>query len=455
MTVNDITYFMVGGSIFVTCAGRPYNIGSADPRFSDVKKCLETKCFADLSELLDPNRKFLVSDVNFSIADGLLHYKGEPLPSVIADTIYQNPSDDNKGLIYSQINFWINVKKRLGLDKQRDAVRVLESGGYSVTIDGFYIAYNSMNMARINNDEKFLFDYNYTDNNIAAMFRSKWSFDRILEECVGFTGKKTRALVLSLLFNKTTGSIDDSVLRLSRIVKGKLSESNFQRLISKPVVQFRAVTFDNCRNLNSFLSDFAPSGSKSESGDARPNSPATDTSEARVLNFVESKILDLDRLNTLAADYVLVKAHSLDLTELRNVSNQFDKIYDYIAHERKKIDSGDFKLNMMANPLYAAMDGFVTDKLRFVVPKFNSDLVSWSTIMNNCVHGHGRRVINGDCAVFAIMAKESDKMLYNLDIRNNGIYDFAGRGNAVPSVEEKNEIKAILLEKKLIGVHTE
>ena len=84
------------------------------------------------------------------------------------------------------------------------------------------------------------------------------------------------------------------------------------------------------------------------------------------------------------------------------------------------------------------------------MPNTNYDLKEWTNIMQNCIHGYADNLLKATCMVFAVMDKDTNEMLYNVEVAKKKIVQFKARGNNVADKADMKKIRNLLAARGLL-----
>jgi hypothetical protein len=175
-------------------------------------------------------------------------------------------------------------------------------------------------------------------------------------------------------------------------------------------------------------------------------------SQKKVINLLNSaEKQPADQLLGIGNFYVSLKEKMNFNIQNIEFTNNSKEIYDYLNREYNKLKDPEIDLEVEKNfPEFWSLNDTEVDDFRFLLPKTNYDLKEWSNIMQNCIGGYHSRVKSKNCIVFAIMNKNTNEMIYNVEIANKHVVQFVTRGNKQAKNDDKNKICSLLKEKNLI-----
>lgn len=431
-------YFLLDRSIVLIENGVTHTVSSDDHRYDLIKEGIQNENFDAVHLALNPPS--LVED-GFSINNGLVFYKDQPIPSVLGNKFIG--INKNSFEFKSLFNLWYNMKTReIGEDIASDIItKLLNHDAYAVTEDGFYLVYLDNNTDQTEsslnkNNQKCSFHfYNYAKchNSYAHQFRSKTSFDDIIESSFGFVTKKIKKLAIKNLFVEGNNHICDNFFFYGEAFRDILAKENIVYAIENDLLDTNLGDYSNYVELRTLLKDLTIDKNNNYS-------------QKKALNFIES-CNDKEHLVEIGNYYNSVKSEfNIDIQDL-NTSN-FKEIYDYLLREYARIKDPVFFLNNDRKIDNLSEEEF--DRFRIIIPRTNHDLKAWGIELHQCVASYANRVKNKECHIIGIEDKSTKKLVYNIELARKKIMQFTGKRNTKPTSNDRFVVENFLKEKGLI-----
>lgn len=440
--MSQVPYYNLASSIVIRLEGKTYTLHKSDHRYPLIEQALK-KPEHDVEEifnLIDMTR--VLNQEGLEVKNGLVYFKNEPIPTILGDQFLEFKLD--KVSFMSLVNFWMNLKNRTDFEHSREhIITLLQQRGYPVTEDGFIIAYKE---DRENPEVKFdprkqivtpFFNYSKTSGRIQALFDAKKNLNQMCEEIFGFTSKKLQKLAVERIFPKGSPYVNESMFNIGIAFKEVLSPNNLFLVIEKNLYPCHLGTTGTHTMMNDFWKEFA----KTKEGDI---------SEKRILNLLQTKF-HRDNLLGCGEAWAMLKDKNLNLDlSQADFTADVEKIYSYLDREVKKLKNPEYELKMESTfPKVAPIKDAKVDDLQVVLPKTNYDLADWSRKMSNCIHGYGKRVLDGETMVLAICDAKG-KMVYNIQITNGKVVQFRSKNNGQPDQKEYEKIMDFLHQNEVI-----
>jgi hypothetical protein len=436
-------YYLLSNSIVINASGHTYTISNNDYRYDKIKRYLNEGKFDLVVDAINPTKN--LDKDGFTVVDGLVHYGKEPIPSVLGNQFLL--FKETSWVFKSLFNFWYNLKSRVNDDAASEMIRALiDNGAYPVTEDGFYLIYSNNNADQTNSvlNKKNQSDSHIHFYNIANCpekyftdFSNRKNLDEVLEGIFGFSAKKLKKLALQNIFKPDNNFLDYRFFFFGETFKDVLHVDNLYEVIEKNIFHVEFGDISTYRGLNSFIKDYT------REKDGSYN-------QKKILNFLKSS----DRQATfveIGDQYLKLKeAINLDIQQVGLVNNA-NEILAYMNRETMKLADPEFNLNVNENfPDYWSLNDHEVDELRLLMPNTNYDLKEWTNIMQNCIHGYANNVLKATSMIFAIMDKNTNEMIYNVEVSRKSIVQFKARGNNEPKSSDVRKITNLLKDRGLI-----
>ena len=438
-------YYNLSNSIVVSFDNEVHTISKDDYRYSRIKDAISRQDFDSIKVAIDPTKN-LAKD-GFVVKDGLVYFKDEPIPSILGNQFLSYK--ESNWVFKSLLNFWFNLKTRVDKDSASQMINALvDFGAYPVTEDGFYLVYanNSSDQTKSvlnkrNQENGSINFYNFAavPAEYQVFFKEKKSLDDILSSIFGFTAKKLKKIALQAVFDPSNNFLNYNFFFYGEAFKDVLHPDNLYEVLEKNLFKPSHGDVASYKNLNTFLKDFSVEKNKTYS-------------QKKVINFLTAaKDMQMDTLLNISNMYVTLKDRiNLDLQNIQ-FSNNPEEILSYFRKEHLKLKDPEYNLEIEKNfPEFWALNDIEVDEFRLLFPKTNYDLKEWTNIMQNCIGTYDSKVKSKKCIVFAVMHKDTNEMIYNLEIVGKQVYQFLTRGNRQARSEDKKKICAFLKEKGLI-----
>jgi hypothetical protein len=217
-------------------------------------------------------------------------------------------------------------------------------------------------------------------------------------------------------------------------LKDILAVDNVFYAIDNALLNVSLGDVDNYKDLNTFLKDY----SVEKTGKY---------SQKKIINFLESAT-NKHQLTEIGYYYVQVKHQfNIDIQSM-NFVNDCNTIHAYLEREYKRIQNPIFMLNNDVE--IEALDDVELAHLRFMVPKTNHDLIEWGQIMSHCVGTYGEYVKKKERQIIGVVDKNTNEMVYTIDIRKKKIVQFLGKRNSQPESFDNELVTKFLQDKSLI-----
>lgn len=435
-------YYLLSNSAIISIGDKTYTISKDDYRYEKIKDKLINNDFATVEKLVSPTEN--LNKTGFVVEDGLVLYNGQAIPSVLGNQFvkYQQSSWEFKSLF----NFWCNLKTRTTTDEASDVIgELINKNAYAVTEDGFYFVYcdrtvdQTQNKLNKKNNNRIFNFYNIAScpTNYFELFSQRNNIKDIIEKVFGFCSKNLKNLILKNIFNEHDNFINYKFFFYGEALKDVLTSDNLLLAIKENLIDVNCGDIGGYKDLNVFLKDY----SIDKNGKY---------SQKKIINFLNSAA-DKNHLIEVGIFYVQLKnALNLNLQEIE-LSSNCEKIHEYFSKEMEKIKNPLFYLD---NDLHIQnLQDCEFGDFRILIPNTNYDLMEWSNIMGNCIgkgNVYSNQVKNKQSHLIAIMDKDTNLMLYNIQISNNHIIQFLGKHNSSPNPEHKKIVSKFLQENNVI-----
>lgn len=438
-------YYSLNNSIVIQDGSEVRVVSKDDYRYQRIKEALANKDFEKVRESIDPTRN--LDKEGFIVKDGLVYHSGSPIPSVLGNQFLAFKS--NNWVFKSLFNFWFNLKNRVDDNTASEMINALiDFGAYPLTEDGFYLVYRNsatdqtrsiLNKKRQENGGIHFYNIASCPQEYSQFFVERKSLDDILTSTFGFTAKKLKKFAIQNLFNENENFLNFKFFLVGEAFKDVLHPDNLYEVIEKNLFANAHADVDSHRKFNSFIKDYT----------VEKNGSYNQKKILHLLSTVEGPNRDI--LLNIASMYVQLKDKiNLDLRNIELVNNA-EVIFKYLEKEYKKLKDPEIDLKVATNfPEFHQLHDVEVGRFRFFMPKTNYDLREWTNIMQNCIHSYHGRVLDKSCIVFALMDKNSNEMVYNVEIARKSVVQFNGRGNRPAKQEDKREVCQFLKEQGLI-----
>ena len=438
-------YYNLNNSIVLSFDGTVYTISKDDYRYARINQALSNQDFDSVKVAIDPTKN--LDKDGFVVKDGLVCFKGEPIPSVLGNQFLKYK--ESSWVFKSLLNFWFNLKTRVDNETASQMINALvENGAYPITEDGFYLVYRNGNadqtksiLNKRNQEVGSINFYNVASvpEEYSNFFSERKNLDDILTSVFGFSAKKLRKIAIQEIFKPAINFIDHTFLLFGDAFKDVLHPDNLYEVLEKKLFKITHGDVASYRNFNTFLKEY----SVEKNG-----------------TYSQKKILNLLASAKEQVHLVEIGGYFVDLKEKINLdiqriqfSNDCQTIFEYLRSEHRKLGDPEINLDIDKNfPEFWELNDVEIGKLRFLFPKTNYDLKEWTNLMQNCIgtHGYDKKVAQKGCIVFALMSTDTNEMIYNVEISSKNIIQFNARGNRPATPSEKKEVCSLLMEKGLI-----
>ena len=439
-------YYLLSNSIVINDSGHTHTVSNNDYRYDKIKNYLDEGKFDLVADAIDPTKN--LNKDGFTVIDGLVHYGEEPIPSVLGNQFLL--FKESSWVFKSLFNFWYNLKSRVDDAAAAEMIRALiENGAYPVTEDGFYLIYSNNNSDQTNSvlNKKNQSDSHINFYNIANCpekyfndFSNHKSLDEVLENVFGFNAKKLKKLALQNIFKPDNNFLDYRFLFFGEAFKDALHPDNLYEVIEKDILHFDFGDIGGCHGFNSFIKDYT------REKDGSYN-------QKKILNFLKSvdRGVGCDVFFEIGNQYSRLKeAINLDVQGI-GLTNNANEILRYLNNETSKLKDPEFDLRVKENfPDFWSLNEHEVDNMRLLMPNTNYDLKEWTNIMQNCIHGYADNLLKATCMVFAVMDKDTNEMLYNVEVAKKKIVQFKARGNNVADKADMKKIRNLLAARGLL-----
>lgn len=437
-------YYSLDNSIVIKDGDSVRVVSKDDYRYQRIKDALANQDFDKVRESIDPTKN--LDKEGFIVKDGLVYHSGNAIPSVLGNQFLAFKS--NNWVFKSLFNFWFNLKNRVDDATAAEMINALvDFGAYPLTEDGFYLVYRNsatdqtrsiLNKKRQENGGINFYNIANCPQEYSQFFVERKSLEDILNLTFGFTAKKLRKLAIQSVFNENENFLNFKFFLIGEAFKDVLHPDNFYDVIENKLLNTAHLDVDSHRKFNLFIKDYTIEKNGSYN-------------QKKTLNLLKSAEKNRDILINIAAYYCELKEKiNLDLRIIELV-NDAQVIFEYLRKEHRKLEDPEIDLKVQSNyPEYYQLHDIEVGKFRFLMPKTNYDLREWTNIMQNCIHSYHKRVLDKSCIVFALLDKDSNEMVYNIEISRNTVVQFNGRGNRAAKNEDKREVCKFLKDRGLI-----
>ena len=434
-------YYLLSNSIVISVGDKTHVISNDDYRYNKIKENLVNKNYETVQRIINPTNN--LNKEGFVVNEGLVYFKNEPIPSVLGNRFLELSQDSWE--FKSIFNFWFNIKTRVTNVEAAEVIEELvKKDAYAVTEDGFYFVYQNADtdqsrsvLNKKNHQEIFHF-YNYSTcpEVYQNIFKDKKNLDDLIELTFGFNSKKLKKFVLKNIFQGKDNFLNYRFLFIGEALKDVLAQDNLFAVIEKDLIPTNLGDIGTYQNLNRFFKDY----SLDENGNY---------SQKKILNLLENTA-NKQLLMDVGIYYCQLKdAINFDIRNM-GFANNCQQMYDYMTEEMKKIKNPILPLNN--DPEVVALHDEEVGDFRIAIPQTNHELVEWGNILVNCVgtHGYADSVRNKTCRIVGIMDKNTNQMLYHIEIKRKTIVQFFGRGNSQADKNHQKVIREFLKEKGMI-----
>ena len=436
-------YYLLSNSIVINASGHTYTISNNDYRYDKIKQYLNEGKFDLVADAINPTKN--LNKDGFTVVDGLVHYGKEPIPSVLGNQFLL--FKETSWVFKSLFNFWYNLKNRVDDDAASEMIRALiDNGAYPVTEDGFYLIYSNNNSDQTNSvlNKKNQSDSHIHFYNIANCpekyftdFSNRKNLDEVLEGVFGFSAKKLKKLALQNIFKPDNNFLDYRFFFFGETFKDVLHVDNLYEVIEKNIFNVDFGDITGYKGLNAFIKDYT------REKDGSYN-------QKKILNFLKSSTRQAAFIEIGDQYPRLKEVINLDVQQVGLVNNA-DEILIYLNKETAKLKDPEFDLKIKENfPDFWSLNEHEVDDMRLLMPNTNYDLKEWTNIMQNCIHGYADNVLKATTMVFAVMDKNTNEMIYNVEVARKNIVQFKARGNNEPKKADMKKICRLLADRGLL-----
>jgi len=439
-------YYNLNNSIVLSYDGVIHTISKDDYRYSRIKDAISRQAFDEIKEAIDPTKN--LNKDGFIVKDGLVYFKDEAIPSILGNQFLAYK--ESSWVFKSLLNFWFNLKTRVDNNTASQMINALvEHNAYPITEDGFYLVYSNtatdqtksvLNKRNQENGSINFYNTATTPGEYSVFFKERKGLDDILTSVFGFSAKKLKKLAISKLFDPTNNFFNYTFFFFGESFKDVLHPDNLYEVLEKDLFKVAHADATSYRNFNKFLKAYS----------VEKNGSYSQKKIINLLNSAEKQ--PADQLLAIGNFYIILK--EIINFDIQNIefANNSKEIYDYMNREYLKLKDPEVDLEVEKNfPEFWSLNDTEVDEFRFLFPKTNYDLKEWTNIMQNCIGTYGERVKSKKCIVFAIMRKNTNEMVYNVEIANKQVVQFNARGNQYPSnSNDRTRICSLLKEKGLI-----
>jgi len=445
MSESAIQYYILGNTAVVKVSGKLYNLSTSDYRYPQFLEMLNKNDAEGVLRVLDPT--LILGTEGFSVKDGILFYKDQALPTALGDRFLDLKV--NKVSFLAVVNLWFNLKNRTDFNESREQViEVLSNNGYPLTEDGFVVIFRSDSEVSNPLSQAQIRFCRYSSNSVYAhYFLAYRTLPEILEDVFGFCSKKLQKLALDSILGSSDGRMSEGFLNFGTAVRGLFSPNNLFALLEQDgFIRFSSVSpaeFERLKLVNHFLRKIATT----KTGEVIEKKLMTLLMQAPSLGV----LFDCAKTDKELEE----KGVTIDYRNIANFST-IDHYHRYLFREKERLTHPEYQLEVAKHhPQVLEVKDQVVGNRKIVVPETNYDLVEWSRLMNNCISTYADRVKGGNTLVFAVVDKESERLLYNIEIQNKRISQFVGHSNISVHGPDVSAIREFLVEKGLIDAKTE
>ena len=438
-------YYNLNNSIVLSFDGTVHTISKDDYRYARIKEALSNQDFDSVKVAIDPTKN--LDKDGFVVEDGLVCFKGEPIPSVLGNQFLKYK--ESSWVFKSLLNFWFNLKTRVDNETASQMINALvDNGAYPITEDGFYLVYRNSNadqtksiLNKRNQEVGSINFYNVASvpDEYSNFFYERKNLDEILTSIFGFSAKKLKKIAIQEIFKPAINFVDHTFLLFGDAFKDVLHPDNLYEVLEKKLFKITHGDVASYRNFNTFLKEYSIEKNGTYS-------------QKKIINLLSSAKEQVHLVEIGGYFVDLKEKINLDIQRIQ-FSNDCQTIFEYLRSEPRKLSDPEIDLDIDKNfPEFWELNDVEVGKLRFLFPKTNYDLKEWTNLMQNCVgtHGYDKKVAQKGCVVFALMSKDTNEMIYNVEISSKNIIQFNGRGNRPATNSEKKEVCSFLMEKGLI-----
>lgn len=432
-------YYLLSNSVIILDNGNTYTISNDDYRFQRICSGIDNGDFAIVSAIVNPSNN--IRKEGFSIRNGLVYYKDEPVPTVIGDRFID--LDHDSWEFKSIFNFWFNMKTRVDNDRASSIIQELVSKkAYAVTEDGFYLLYQSKetdqstSVLNKKNQEQIFYFYNYANcpTQYFSFFDQKKNLNSLLEEVFGFCSKKLKSLAVEHMFKDDNNFIDYNFLFFGESLKEVLANDNIFYVIENKLIDPKVSDINCFKDLNVFLRDY----SIEKTGVY---------SQRKILNFLEGA-KDKTHLADIGRYYVQVKNNLNFDIKMIEIANNAEDLHNHLKREFDRIQNPVFFLNN--DPEVDTLSEYEFDIFRVMIPQTNHDLTAWGAKLNNCLSTYSNQVLKKQCQILGIADSKTNELMYAICLANKTISQFSGNRNTSPRPTDRKIITDFLVQKGLI-----
>lgn len=438
-------YYNLNNSIVLSFDGIVHTISKDDYRYARIKEALSNQDFDSVKIAIDPTKN--LGRDGFVVEDGLVCFKGEPIPSALGNQFLKYK--ESSWVFKSLLNFWFNLKTRVDNETAGHMISALvDHAAYPITEDGFYLVYRNSNsdqtksvLNKRNQEVGSINFYNTASvpEEYSNFFYERKNLDDILASVFGFSAKKLRKIAIQEMFKPAINFIDHTFLLFGDAFKDVLHPDNLYEVLEKKLFKITHGDVASYRNFNTFLKEYSVEKNGTYS-------------QKKIINLLASAKEQVHLVEIGGYFVELKEKINLDIQRIQ-LNNDCQTIFEYLRSEYRKLSDPEINLDIDKNfPEFWELNDVEVGKLRFLIPKTNYDLKEWTNLMQNCIgtHSYDKKVLQKSCVIFALMSKDTNEMVYNVEISNKNIVQFNARGNRPATLSERREVYSFLKEKGLI-----
>lgn len=374
--------FSEKGPVLLFINNEKYVISNDDPRIDIIKKCLISKEFNKVYQMINifPNKKNVYKKEKIHVSDIVI-------PVSLERKLYME-SSENRQKVYDIL---LTHK-----DKKDDVLFLLNE----INLDDIYLGDPSGKIVFVANyfeKDGFIPVNRLNKSLLERLKKINFNVENILLS-IGYTKKRT-----TILLNRINNRLNlEMVLYFSFL---------FEKLNKDILFDFINNNFDYLTNAFSNNQEYYFESNHLEK--IKLFLENIKFSFNRVFDLILKNEVEISNLNNIARIDFGEDLIFEDLLNESSFRDMYNKILNFIKIKKNHIRfKYDFKI-----PKNFYFDQYI---IRF--PKDNIDLIEWSAKMNNCIQGYSERMIRKECIVFAILNKKGE-MIINVEIlRNNKVF---------------------------------
>lgn len=416
-----LDYFDYGEYVSIYLEDGPVMVFNHEDRYALVMDLISKDSWQELRAVLNPNKIF-ENDPSLCIHHNVVLYKGEELPSSLANFIVKNKKNGED--ISSVLKFWTSLK----FNEKFTSSSIVRSRVYKVLDKGFSFCADKFFYEE---DQSVLVDGFYNIKKLNQIYYDKVielrELSKLLEWSFGFYSKKLEKIVKPLLFDSS--NIKVGILNFGLLFKDLLDPNSLYSLIEKNIIDLNVLAQ---RDPEIFVvgNELMKKISENKSG----------YSAKKLLNMFEREFVIENFNNCL----YLYREYKEQFNVVGDFSN-FSQLSEYLQKESVKLGNANFLLEQERHHeslQFLKLD--INEDFKIEIAKEFYQVVKWGQIMGNCIGGkrYSKSAKEGKIILLAIYKRGN--LLYNLEISSGG---------SVKQFERKRKTRVNPEEKKMVLSH--